>query len=263
MLFRLDTWLLVLLLVLVVVGATVAGLVLGRWLRGRSEGFKEPMGVLQGAVLGIVGLLLAFSMSLAVGRYEDRRAALVAEANAIGTTWLRAQTLQEPQRSRSLALLVDYTDLAIRSTHERIDSDGLRRTTAAEGVLQRRLWRLAGQSLAGAPVASAPRLYVETLNDMIDQQTVRISSLSNRVPESVLWLDVIASAVALGLLAMYIAFVGRGHVTVVLAALLVAGLLFVIFDLDRPTRGVITVPDTPLTSLRASMALPPAAEGPG
>jgi hypothetical protein len=221
------------------------------------------MGVLQGAVLGIVGLLLAFSMSLAVGRYEDRRGALVAEANAIGTTWLRAQTLQEPQRTRSLALLVEYTDLAIRSTRERTGGASLARTTAAEGVLQRRLWRLAGQVITEAPEAGAPRLYVETLNDMIDQQTVRLSSLSNRVPESVLLLDLIASAVALMLLAMYIAFVGRGHVTVLLAALLLAGLLFVIFDLDRPTRGVITVPDTPLTTLRASMALPPAAQGPG
>jgi hypothetical protein len=78
----------------------------------------------------------------------------------------------------------------------------------------------------------------------------------------VLTLEVIAAAVALGLLAMYLAILGRGVITVLIAALLVTALLLVTFDLDRPTRGLITVPDTPLTKVRASMVPPPAATGP-
>ena len=140
-------------------------------------------------------------------------------------------------------------------------SDEARRAQADGEVLQRELWRLAGQALDEAPTASAPRLYVQTLNEMIDQQTVRVAALNNRVPGPVLALEVIGAAVALGLLAFYLALVGRGVLTVVLAAL-VSGLLLVTFDLDRPTRGLIEVPDTPLTNLRASMRLPPAATGP-
>jgi hypothetical protein len=68
--------------------------------------------------------------------------------------------------------------------------------------------------------------------------------------------------VALGLLALYLAIAGRGYVTVIFAAVLVCLLLLITFDLDRPTRGLVEVPDTPLTSLRASMALPPAAAAP-
>jgi len=64
------------------------------------------------------------------------------------------------------------------------------------------------------------------------------------------------------LLAAYLAILGRGLVPVLLGALLVTMLLLVTFDLDRPTRGLIRVPDTPLVSLRASMELPPAAQGP-
>lgn len=263
MFFRLSSAELALLLLLAIVGATVVGLVGGRYLRRGSEALREPFGVLQAATLGIVALLLAFSLSLAMGRYEDRRAAVVDEANTIGTAYLRAQTLQEPMRTRSLALLRDYTDLAIRASNEVPGSDSLRRTSAAEEMAQRRLWRLAGRALVEAPTDSAPRLYLDSLNAMIDQQTVRISALNNRVPDTVLLLDVVAAAVALGLLALYLSFLGRGPVTVLLAALLVAMLLFVTFDLDRPTRGLITVPDTPLTSLRASMELPPAARGPG
>ena len=97
---------------------------------------------------------------------------------------------------------------------------------------------------------------------MIDQQTVRISSRNNRVPDAVLTLEVIGAAVALGLLGMYLAVLGRGLAPMLLAAGLVTMLLLVTFDLDRPTRGLITVPDTPLTTLRASMTLPPAASGP-
>ena len=72
----------------------------------------------------------------------------------------------------------------------------------------------------------------------------------------------VGAVVALGLLALYLAIVGRGVLTVVLAAALVTLLLLVTFDLDRPTRGLIRVPSTPLTALRAEMALPPAADGP-
>ncbi len=262
MFFSLSSWALALIVFAVVFGVTLVGVAVGRYLRKHSDTLKEPFGVLQGALLGVVGLLLAFGLSLAVGRYEDRRAAVVAEANAIGTTFLRAETLAEPVRSESLDLLRRYTDQAIRLSVEVPGSAAAKRTAAAEGMLQRRLWRLAGQSLVTAPVASAPRLYVDSLNTTIDQQTVRISALNNRVPGAVLALEVFGAAIALGLLGMYLAVLGRGLVPMVLAAVLVTLLLLVTFDLDRPTRGLITVPDTPLTSLRASEALPPAAKGP-
>jgi hypothetical protein len=136
------------------------------------------------------------------------------------------------------------------------------RAVGREDVLQRRLWSLAGDAVDGAPRDSAPRLYVETLNDMIDQQTVRIAALNNRIPTAVLALEMLGAAFAFGLLALYTAMHGRGATSVVLAGLLVTLLLVVIFDLDRPTRGVIRVPDTPLVALRDSMAMPPAAHGP-
>ena len=90
-------------------------------------------------------------------------------------------------------------------------------------------------------------------------QTVRVSALNNRVPAAVLQIEIIGAAVGLGLLALYLAILSRGVVTVVLAAAFVSVLLLITFDLDRPTRGLVTVPNTPLVTLRASMELPPAA----
>jgi hypothetical protein len=260
--FSLSSWELALIIFALVGGVTLLGFAAGRYLRVHSDVLREPFGVLQGALLGVVALVLAFGLSLAVGRYEDRRAATVAEANAIGTTYLRAQLIAEPERSRSLELLRRYTDLAVRIAKEVPGSAGMRRTTAAEGVLQRRLWGLAGRSIAAAPVASAPRLYVDSLNSTFDQQTVRLSALKNRVPGAVLGLEVLAASLALGLLALHISILGRGLGPMLTAAALVSLLLLVTFDLDRPTRGLIRVPDTSLVAVRASMALPPAAQGP-
>ena len=262
MFFSLPSWALALLILAIIGGATAAGYALGRYLRRHLATLREPFGVLQGALLGVVGLILAFGLTLAVGRYQDRRAATVSEANVIGTTYLRAQLIAEPARSRSLELLRRYADLALQVSNEVPGSSGMRRTTAAESALQRRLWHFAGQSTAGAPLASAPRLYVDSLNSTIDAQATRLSALTNRVPGAVLALEVFGAALAVGLLALHISVLGRGLGPLLAATALITLLLLVTFDLDRPTRGLIKVPSAPLAAVRASMALPPAAEGP-
>jgi hypothetical protein len=260
--FELSTFALTLILAAIVFGATALGVFLGRRVRHLSESLREPFGVLQAALLGVVGLILAFGLSLAVTRYESRRAAVVDEANAIGTTYLRAQTLAEPIRGRSLALLKGYTDTSIRLSGAVPGSDEAQAAVADGDDIQQELWGLAGDAMNDAPVASAPRLYVETLNEMIDMQTVRVAALNNRVPGAVLALEVVGAALALGLLGAYLAIVGRGVFVVLIAAGLVVMLLLVTCDLDRPTRGLIRVPSGPLTSLQAEMALPPAASAP-
>jgi hypothetical protein len=260
--FRLSSLELGLILFAIVFGTTAAGLVLGHYSRQRSEHLREPLGVLQGALLGLVGLVLAFGLALAVGRYESRRAAVVDDANAIGTTYLRAQTLSEPIRTQSLVLLRRYADTSLRLSHAIPNSPAARQVIDNGDELQRQLWALAGQALARSPQASAQRLYVEALNEMIDMQTVRIAGLNNRVPRTVLIFEVLFAAVTFGLLAFYLALLGRGLLPVFVAAALICLLLLVTFDLDRPTRGLITVPATPLISLRASMELPPAATAP-
>ena len=263
MFFRLSTLELGLLIFGVVLGTTLLGAAVGRRLRAHADTLREPFGVLQAALLGLVALIMAFGLTMAVGRYDSRREAVVQEANAIGTTYLRAQTLREPIRSQSLEDLVRYTDAAIVVADSVPGSAAARDGMADENRLQRSLWRLAGDALAGSPTDSAPRLYVETLNEMIDMQTVHVSALNNRVPQTVLVIEIVGAAVALGLLALYLAILARGVLSVVLAAAFVSVLLLVTFDLDRPARGLVQVPETPLADLRASMELPPAARAHG
>jgi hypothetical protein len=250
--FRLSTAELAALLVVVLAGSVAVGVLVGRAVHDRPGTRHETAGVVQGALLGLVGLLLAFGLSMAVGRYESRRALVVQEANDIGTTYLRAQLLAEPERSRSMELLEEYTDAAIEVA-DAVPGTGQYRVAVAnlEG-LQGELWTLATEAVSADPVGTGPRLYTETLNDTFDTHTARVASLVNRVPTPVMVLLVFGSAVAVGVLAFYLTLLGKGLATSLITAAVVLIILFVSFDLDRPRRGFIEVPDTPLVYLRDS-----------
>jgi hypothetical protein len=264
--FGLNTLILGALLAAIMIGATLAGLFLGRRMGSSSDALREPLGVVQGALIGFMGLVLAFGLSLALGRYESRRADTVDEANAIGTTYLRAQTLPEPVRTETLDVLPRYTQISITIAATVPGSSAEERALAASERDQRRLWALAGQALDQEPAASAPRLYVESLNEMFDAQSTRVYALANRVPTAVLVVEVAGAAVALGALALHLSLhlstLRRGLAATVVAALLVTVLLVVTFDLDRPSRGLIRVPAIPLIDVYRSVSSPPAADAP-
>jgi len=261
MLTRLSSVEITVVVVVLLFGATGIGIWFGRILSRRKGGLREPLGVVQAALVGLVALLLAFGLTMAVERYETRRAAVVLEANAIGTTYLRAETLGEPMRSKSLALLKQYADARIALSESVPDSGRFVAASQQSVKLQNSLWALADEAMNAAPVASAPRLYVESLNEMIDAHTTRIAALDNRIPSPVLWLQLLASALALGILGMLLASHERGVLMALLASGLVAVMVLVIIDLDRPHRGMITVPDGALVAVRQSMNEPPAAAG--
>jgi hypothetical protein len=258
MLFTVNTWVLFLLILAVVGGFDLLGVAVGRRLSSRAATLPESIGVVQGTLLGLVGLLLAFGLSMSVTRYEDRRAKVVDEANTIGTTWLRAQMLPEPQRTASLALLQDYGTAAVDLADRVPDSASFDAASARAEALQRDLWAQAGQAVDRDPLGTAPRLYTETLNDMIDAHTSRLESLRNRVPTSVGVLLLVGSAAALGVLSLYLTVLSRTVYTPLVAAVFVTCILLVSFDLDRPHRGFIAVPSTALVEARRAMDDPPA-----
>ena len=262
MFFRMSTLTLAVVLCLIVGGTVTIGTLVGRRLRDRPGVRHEPVGVVQGTLLGLVGLLLAFGLTMAVGRYDTRRALLVHEADSNGTTFLRAQLLGEPTRSASLALLERYAAAAVDLADQVPDSGPFDVASGRMDDLQRQLWGLAGDAVNTDPVGTAPRLYIETLNEMIDAHSDRVASLRNRVPSTVLVLQLFGSAVALGALALYLALLGRGLLTSLVATVVVLLILFISFDLDRPHRGLITVPNGALVATREAMDQPPAATGP-
>ena len=149
MFFTLSSWQLAFVLAGILFGATFLGLVTGRSLRRHSETLREPFGVVQGALLTLVGLILAFGLAMAVTRFDARRIAVVDDANAIGTAYLRAQTLQEPIRSESLQLYLRYADASLGISHSVPEarprsarSQPSRWCSVVSGGLRARLWLL-------------------------------------------------------------------------------------------------------------------------
>jgi hypothetical protein len=216
----------------------------------------------QATLLGLVGLLLAFGLTMAVGRYDNRRAIVVQESNDIGTTFLRAQMLAEPIRATSLDLIERYADVAVDLANQVPDNDRFTEDVTQIADIQRELWSAAGDAVRTDPDGTAPRMYIETLNAMIDSHNDRVTSLRNRVPSTVLTLQLVGSAIAIGVLSLYLALLGRGVLTSLVATTVVILILFISFDLDRPHRGLITVPDSALVAAREAMNQPPAATGP-
>lgn len=261
-LFRVPTLVVALVVATWVVVATVAGIWLGRRLQRTHDGLGDAVGAVQAALLAFVAVLFAFGLAMGVDRYEGRRQAVVDEANAIGTTYLRAQLLPEPARSRSLHLLQDYTDARIELSNTEVESGAFNAAVSKSRDLQRSLWSNAGSAIKDLPIDSAPRLYVESLNQMIDADSTRVSALGNRIPSSVLLLYIAGGGLALAALGLFMGLHGKGTRAVFAASVVVVMILLVIVDLDRPRRGFVVVPRAPLTSLRVSMNDEPAVGGP-
>ncbi len=231
--------------------AMEGGYRLGRWRHARSEDEQPtPVGAMAGSVVGLFAFLLAFTFGLAAARYETRRQAVLDEANAIGTTYLRTRLLPEPQRGASAALLREYVDVRVRGLHGGKLDDSVARSQE----LQDRLWAEAGRA-ADTDRGPITGLYVQSLNQMIDLHAVRVQAgVRSRIPGSI-W----AGLVALSLLAM--ASVGyqaglsatRRSPEMVVLVLAFAGVMFLIADTDRPGEGFLTEDPQALIDVQRGM----------
>lgn len=216
-----------------------------------NEPSKAHISAIQGSLLGVLALILGFTFSLSLQRYDSRSSEVVNEANTIGTTFLRAQLLPAAIAAPAQSLLTDYVKLRVESGKVTlVDQDEREQLLAESKTLQNKLWALAVQSAQqdAGPVKSG--LFIQSLNDMIDALESRNAALDKHVPEVVLLL-------LYGTFLMTGSIVGfsaglAGHrtsfVTYIMVGLIVL-LVFVIVDLDRPRRGFIEVSQKSLITL--------------
>lgn len=224
--------------------------------RDSSASLVSHTGSIQAALLGLLALLLGFTYSQALSRYEQRSEAVVSEANAIGTTWFRAHMLPLSVRESVLEDLHKYQDLRVSA-----GSVALVERSARESLLQEsqtivnRLWQSALQAAKEDPNPITTGLFIQSLNGMIDSFGSREAALNRHVPEVVLFLlygTLLITACVLGFTAGL-----AGHrasfVTYLMAGLIVI-IVFIIIDLDRPRRGLIEVNQQSMLDLQATIA---------
>lgn len=229
-----------------------AGYRLGRWRHLRFVDEKEaPVAAMATAVLGLLAFMLAFTFSMAASRFDARRQAVVEEANAIGTTHLRAQLLPEPHTTTITNQLLRYTELRT----QRITSENIAGLLQQSVALQQEIW---DQTLRVAEKDARPvitGLFIESLNEVIDLHTKRVFvGLYSRIPMTIwasLWLLVILGMASFGYQAG-IAATARS-MEMPIFALAFAGVLYLIFDLDRSHEGLLQVSQQALVDLYSSM----------
>ncbi len=244
--------LLFLLLVAVAIAIHEGSYRLGAWHgRVRPTETEGPTELLVGAILALMGFLLATTTALAADRFDARRALVVDEANAIETTFLRAGYLAEPASGEIRTLLREYAPLRINV----LDPLAYERNLAASKEMGEELWAHAeavARTDGDRPVVA---IFVESLNEAIDVAAAREAALDNgRVPETVVWFLLLGAGLSAGIVGYNSGLKRRRGVVgaVALIVLLAAALTFVI-DLDRPRDGLLRVSQEPLETLIQEM----------
>ena len=239
--------------------AVGAGVALRAWNDGgRQIGKKGEDGGLEGyvvsAVLGLLALLMGFTFSLAVDRFETRRTLVLEEANAIGTTYLRAQLLEQPHRERISQLLVNYTDNRIALA--KAPPDRVAPLLAANDRMLTDLWAATASAFVTIKGIDFSSTFVDGVNNVIDLDAARKTARMARVPSEVFFVLFVYLIVTAGVLG-YVFVGNRGRGAAIFMLVLLTLSLLLILDIDRPNKGGIRESQTAMEQLRATFKSQP------
>jgi hypothetical protein len=199
--------------------------------------------------------MIGFTFAMALSRFETRREAVLNEANAIGTTALRARLLPEPQRTDTLKLLREYVKIRLDITQHPPSQTELTAAIDRSNTVQEALWQQAKAMTAKDSGMVPTGLFIQALNEMIDNQGKRLAAVFNKVPSIVL-LTLFAVAAVANAFAGYASGLeaNRTRWPVYLTGLVISAVILLILDLDRPSAGFILVSQQPMIDTAAGIA---------
>lgn len=235
--------------------AMEAGYRLGKWRHARSPDERDqPVGAMVASILGLVALVLGFTFSLAASRFDSRRTAVLEEANAIGTAYLRARLLPEPQRTEIARLLREYVDVRNRHIQEGTPEEAI----AHSEILHESLWVETIAVAEKSPNSIVTGVFVQSLNEVIDLHAKRVQvGIRSRIPV-VIWAGLFGLAV-LGMSAVgYHAALATTKRSPAMIGLVLAfaTVLLLIADLDRGHGGLLRVSQQAMIDVQRTMQPP-------
>jgi hypothetical protein len=227
----------------------------GGWFAARRETFanerREDFNVIQAATLTLLGLIIGFTFSMALNRYDQRKNYEEEEANAIGSAYLRADLLPAGSAVKLKAILKQYSGVRVRHYMTR-DAAELATLDASIGKLQNDMWAVVKD---GAQEQATPlrALVVASINDVINSQGYTQAAWWNRIPHGA-WVLMALLAVCANFLVGLGARVPNAELRLMsVFPLIVAAAFFLIADIDAPRGGVIRVAPMNLQALDASL----------
>jgi len=220
----------------------------------RPDQAEAGVGTMVGASLAFLGFLLAFIVGIAVNIFNERRALVVKEANAIGTAYLRAEYLDEPFSTEARQLLREYVDMRLAA----VNRNKLESAIARSEEIHQELWSQA-VTLAKANPTPTTALYISSLNEVIDIHSERFNiSLEVRVPPAILlglYLVAVLSMMLIGMQGSYSA--KRTIIAPVLMVLILSLVFVLITDLERSQQGLMQISQQPLIALQQQLHIKP------
>jgi len=225
----------------------------GGWLRKKiwpvPEESEEDLNLLTGASLTLLALIIGFSFSMAVSRYDQRKNYEEEEANAIGTEYVRADLLPQADAAKVRQLLIQYLDqrLLFYTTH---NMQRLAEVDTETSRLQAEMWSIVQNDAKAAPTPTMA-LVTAGMNDVLNRQGYTQAAWWNRIPVGG-WSLMTLIALCCCVLTGYGAH-SRGPLVITLLPFLISVSFFFIADIDSPRRGVIRVVPQNLISLSQSL----------
>jgi hypothetical protein len=241
--------------------AMTASWEVGQWVGaharlGTDDDARTHATGLHAAILGLLALLLGFTFSMSAQRFEATRDVIAGESAAIEAAYLRSDLAPEPQRGVLQALFRRYVDTRIGFYAAGTDVRKRRTVEQVTRSMHEEMWAQA-MAVAAATPTSTTALLVESVNQVIDFHAKRLHARRNHVPSTIIWLLILMAVASTGLTGYVAGYGNRRHVvpTVIVLAL-IASVIVVIIDLDRPMRGLIQGGDESMFEVKAHMQLP-------
>jgi hypothetical protein len=217
-----------------------------------DDGLRHDLDVVVAATLTLLGLIIGFSFSMATDRYDQRKNCEEAEANAIGTEYVRADLLPAADAARVRALLVDYLDQRLLF-YETYNGDTLRRINDATVQAETNLWSAVRAPSITQEATPLHALVVSGMNDVLNSQGYTQAAWRNRIPRAA-WVLMVLIAICGNVMFGYGARHAKaGTIHVLVLPLVLSIAFFLIADIDSPRKGVIRVRPENLTSLAESL----------
>ena len=228
---------------------------IGRWAIARSGTQAPSVGSLEAAVFGLLGLMIAFTFSGALNRFDNRRVQVVDEVNAIGTAWYRVDLLPAPAQPRMRELMRSYVDARIATYKKLPDIAAAQREAVQSQRLQKEIWAHAIAATRTAEARPSTEILVMTaLNQMFDLASTRIAATLIH-PPTIIYAMLIGLALASALLAGYQAATEADPMHRFGFAFIIALTIYVILDIEYPRLGFVRIDpiDQLMVNQRASM----------
>jgi hypothetical protein len=237
-----DHRLIALAMIILLVAAGEIGYRRGLFRRESKAAVRSLMSGTSAAMLGLLGLLLGFTLSMAVSRWDERREVIVDEANAVGTLWLRAGLLEAPLCNELRDALREYTDARIALGGSRGDRAALRAARIESESLHALIWSVVERADQPGQSNAVLSSLITAANNVIDLHELRLASIENYLPAPLFLLLFTVASVSLGFLAWAFGAANQGGRTAIVAlGLLIGAVFLLIMDINRPQRGTIEI----------------------